>query len=825
MMGYTCKQLASACNGVLHSDISEEKIIRFLSTDSRKIVFTEKSMFIAITGLSHNGHDFIKSAYEKGVRCFLVSKLPEDSSRFSETAFILVPDTIVALQQIAARHRKQFDLPVIGITGSNGKTIVKEWLSQLLTPKYQVVKSPGSYNSQIGVPLSLWHIQPYHTLGLFEAGMSKPGEMARLAACIQPDIGVFTMIGEAHNENFKNIEEKITEKLLLFQSVHTLVYCRDHKAIDRVIQETDYLKQVRLYTWSFNEEADLRVLSKEKTGKHTRLQLKTDSVFEVQLPFTDAAMIENALHCIAVMLLFEVPKEEIIYAVSFLQPIAMRLEMKKGINGCFVINDAYNADMDSVRIALQYLRELGNKKNKTLILTDIHQSGRSAEVLYNTLASWLNEAKFSRLILIGSQIQKYQTAFDNVESAFTNTNDFLQALPAMCFQDEYILMKGAREFELERAEAFLIEKTHATVLEINLNAIAHNFSYYKSLLSPNVKMMAMVKAASYGTGDVEIAQLLEFYKADYLAVAYTDEGVHLRKEGIKTPIMVMNPEDEHYERMARYGLEPEIYSMRSLQRYLLFARSYAEDVPSVHIKLDTGMHRLGFMPHEIQVLSETLSQYPHIRITSIFSHLAASDNPDLDTFTYSQIDKFDSATQKIADAIGYMPIRHILNTGGIERFPNAQFDMVRLGIGLYGIGSNETQTAHLMQVIRLKTRISQIRRLPAGEPVGYGCEAVSDKERLIATVPIGYADGYRRSLGLGVGSMLVSGVPVPVVGKICMDMTMLDITDLQAEEGDEVIVMGPSPLRISDLAHAMQTIPYEVLTALSQRLKRVFVKE
>ncbi|MBE2246046.1 MAG: bifunctional UDP-N-acetylmuramoyl-tripeptide:D-alanyl-D-alanine ligase/alanine racemase [Candidatus Competibacteraceae bacterium] len=825
MNNYSSDKLAFVCGGKIYPQGAAHVNVSHISTDSRKIIFPDTSLFVAICGTYHDGHQFLHSAYHKGVRCFLVSALPPTISDFHHTIFIVVSNTVHALQQITGWHRKQFQLPVIGITGSNGKTIVKEWLSQLLSPTYQVVKSPGSFNSQTGVPLSLWHINATHTLGLFEAGISQPGEMERLADCMRPDIGVFTMIGEAHSENFNCIEEKIKEKLRLFIHTHTLIYSRDHSVLHHEIAKSDFLKGVRFFTWSEYEDADLRILNKVKEGKNTRLTIRTHKDFEIVLPFTEPALIENAIHCMAVLTYLNISTDEIIYSLPQLQPIAMRLEMKKGVNGCSVINDAYNADMDSVRIALQYLIELGNKKKKTLFLSDIHQSNRPASDLYASLARLVNEAAFSRLFLIGPYISAYHAYFNHVEQTFENTDELLKALPGLHFKDEDILIKGARSFELERIESFLIEKTHATVLEINLNAVAHNFNYYKSLLAPGIRIMAMVKAASYGTGDVEIAQLLEYYKADYLAVAYTDEGIQLRNEGVGLPIMVMSPEDEHYERMARYRLEPELYSIRSLQRFLVFARGYNGNLPAVHIKVDTGMHRLGYNPSDISELCMLLSQNPFIRVASIFSHLSASDTNHYDSFTEMQVERFISASVQIADTLGYMPLRHILNSSGIERFPESQFDMVRLGIGLYGIGSNEEQTARLMEVVRLKTRISQVRVVQAGDSVGYARDGISTQKRVIATVPLGYADGFRRSLSNGVGAMLVNGKLAPVVGRVCMDMTMIDITDIQAEEGDEVIVMGHPPLTVSEIAQQMGTIPYEVLTGLSHRLKRIFVKE
>jgi alanine racemase len=821
---YTVDEIARICEGTCLPAAHSQEPVLYLCTDSRKVVHASTSLFIAIRGLYHDGHLFTEQAYAKGIRYFLIAK-DAKITQHPDAVYIRVNNTLEALQQLAAHHRRKFRYPVIGITGSNGKTVVKEWLYQLLSPAFQIIKNPGSYNSQVGVPLSLWNMENEHTLGIFEAGISMPGEMQKLARMIHPDIGIFTMIGDAHGENFSSTEQKIREKLQLFHSCHTLIYCRDHSAIHEVIRDYEPLRGIRFFTWSATQDADIRMLSATKQNGTTVLQLQAGVQFEVTVPFTDDASVENALHGVATMLVLEMPVEEIQHAVSGLQPVAMRLEMKKGINGCRVINDAYNADLDSVRIALQYLFELGSHHKKTLILTDIHQSGKPEDLLYRELAALVNGYGFERVILLGPTITRYKNIFQRVMQVFSTTDELLQALPSLDFREEDILIKGARAFQLERLDAFLVEKIHSTVMEINLNALAHNLNYYRSLLQPGTRLMAMVKAASYGTGEHEVAQLLEFYKADYLAVAYTDEGIHLRQQGVPLPVMVMSPETEHYDRMAQYRLEPEIYNLRSLTRFILFARSTTLQVPPVHLKINTGMNRLGFDLEEMSALFRLLKENPQVRVASVFSHLAASESAVHDAFTEIQITRFNQACQMLAESLGYMPLRHILNTGGIERFPEAQYEMVRLGIGLYGVGATPEQSKHLMPVARMKTVISQIRKVSAGESVGYGRTAVCTKDTVIATVPVGYADGYRRSLSNGVGAMVVNGMLAPVIGRVCMDMTMLDITGIDASEGDEVIVFGDRILPLEKLAEQMQTIPYEVLTGISHRVKRVFVKE
>lgn len=821
---YTVEEIAKICEGEYILGANSHEAVEHLCTDSRKVTHANTSLFVAIRGLYHDGHQFIEQAYSKGIRYFLIAG-DTTITIHKDASYIQVNDTLQALQKLAAHHRRQYHYPVIGITGSNGKTVVKEWLYQLLSPAFHITKNPGSFNSQIGVPLSLWNMRKEHNLGIFEAGISMPGEMKNLARMIQPDIGIFTMIGDAHGENFSSLEQKIREKLQLFHTCHTLIYCRDHQAIHEVIREYEPLRGIRFFTWSVSQDADVRILNTKKENGKTVLLLQANEIFEVTIPFTDKASIENAMHCIATMVLLGIPVNEIAYAISGLQPVAMRLEMKKGINDCQVINDAYNADLDSVRIALQYLFEMGSYHKKTLFLTDIHQSGKPENQLYEELSQLVNGYGFRRIILIGKTILKYKHLFQQEVYVFTDTDELLSAISSFEFKHEDILIKGARCFELERLEAYLVEKIHSTVMEINLNALAHNLNYYRSLLQPGTRIMVMVKAASYGTGEHEVAQLLQFYKADYLAVAYTDEGIHIRKHGITIPIMVLSPDTEHYDRMAKYNLEPEIYNLRSLSRFILFSHTASEKIPAIHIEINTGMNRLGFDLKEISTLIRLLRDNPQIKVASIFSHLAASDVALHDAFTEIQINRFNQACQIISDTLGYMPLRHILNTGGIERFPESQYEMVRLGIGLYGVGVTSHHSKYLKPAVRLKTMISQIRKIPAGESVGYGRSSICNKDTLIATVPIGYADGYRRILSNGKGAMVVNGVLAPIVGRVCMDMTMLDVTGLDVSEGDEVIIFGDPLYPLEKIADAMQTIPYEVLTSISHRVKRVFVKE
>lgn len=807
----------------MHSD----PVIESLLTDSRKLLLPAGTLFFAINSPQTNAEKFIPSLYEKGVRCFITGKDVKNQilKECPEGNFLQVENVLVALQKISAHHRHRYQYPVIGITGSNGKTIVKEWLYQLLNDNYNIVRSPKSYNSQIGVPLSIWNMNSSHTLGIFEAGISLPGEMHLLQRIIDPEIGVFTYIGEAHSEGFKDVHEKIREKLRLFVDSSVLIYCSDDDVLQEEIisfkQNTN--RNIRLFSWGRKEPADLFVskIEKQPAGATIFCRYLQDE-FEFIIPFTDDASVHNAIICCCVLLYLNIHIASIAVTISQLRQVEMRLELKEGVNNCSIINDSYSADMNSLSIALDFLSQQQQHNKRTVILSDVLQSGLSGNDLYRNIAAILDQKELSRFIGIGPQISAHAEAFEKIrdKTFFDSTDEFLQQLHSLHFNHETILLKGARIFRFERISHALEQKMHETVLEINLNALRNNLKQYKHLLHKEVKLMAMVKAFSYGSGSFEIANLLQHAAVDYLAVAYADEGVALRKAGIRLPIMVMNTEEAGFNNLIQYQLEPELYSFKilhSFAQYLL--QHHITDYP-VHIKLDTGMHRLGFEEKETETLCKILAVSQQIKIQSVFSHLVASDDKEQDEFTKIQASSFLHMSQQIEQAIGYPFLKHIANTAAIHRHPDLQYDMVRLGIGLYGIDPHQK----LENVTTLKTTISQIKTVRKGESIGYSRKAIVTRDSVIATVRIGYADGYPRMLSNGKGNMLLNDRLVPVIGNICMDMTMLDITGIEAMEGEEVIVFGEK-LPVTKIAAWAGTIPYEILTNISQRVKRVYYEE
>jgi len=815
--------------------------IQELLLDSRKIIHPAETLFFALSGLKLDGHNYIDELYKKGVRNFVVSKAQDfTEAKYPESNFILVKDCTVALQKLTAAHRAKFTLPVIAVTGSNGKTVVKEWLYQLLHEDYNIVRNPKSYNSQIGVPLSVWLINQEHNLGIFEAGISESGEMDKLEKIIKPDIGVFTNIGEAHSEGFLSPRHKTKEKLNLFVNADILIYCKDYFDINQSVAEINALSKgsdetenkIKTFTWSLSSEADVQVVSVLLKDNQSFISCQyMGKELDFQIPFSDRASVENALHCACVMLYLKKDFDTIKERMKHLSRIAMRLEMKDAINNCSLINDTYNSDIGSLKIAIDFLKQQNQHPKKTVILSDILQSGRGELDLYTEVANILNENNVNRLIGVGPAMMRMKKMFEKNDrlqvSCFESTEELLKSLDSSTFQNEVILLKGARKFRFEIIGKFLEKKVHETVLEINLNAIAHNLKVYQNLLKPETKIMAMVKAFSYGSGSFEIANALQFSRVDYLAVAYADEGVELRKNGIKLPIMVMNPEQRSFETMIHYDLEPEIYSLNLLDKFaevLSLLRNGGGEKYNIHIELETGMNRLGFEASEIPVLIERLKLNHQVQVASVFSHLAASEDKEYDDFTKQQIAKFDEMSTLITSQFDYKILRHILNSTGITRHTKAQFDMVRLGIGLYGIDASEKVQGKLMTVQTLKTTISQIKQVKKGESVGYGRVGKVSKDKTIATVGIGYADGLSRKLSAGRGKMLVNGKLAPIIGNVCMDMAMLDITGIEAGEGDEVIVFGQQP-GIEDIATASETIPYEILTSISARVKRVYYQE
>ena len=825
---YTLENIAGAVKGKLLNQAASTLRIRDILIDSRQLIAAEQCLFFALISERNNGHRYISQLYEKGIRAFVISQLPADINTMPDAAFILVENTLAALQALAAFHRRQFDMPVIGITGSNGKTIIKEWLFQLLSPDFNIIRSPKSYNSQVGVPLSVWQMDQQHQLAVFEAGISEPEEMEKLQAIIKPTIGLFTNIGQAHSENFIQTSQKVGEKLKLFTKVDTLVYCTDHADIQSIIIKSELLRTIKSFSWSRKNEADLQIVSVEKNLNKTNINgLYKGKEALVSIPFVDEAAIENAIHCWAVMLLFGLPQDEITKRMALLVPIAMRLELKAGINNCTIINDSYNSDVNSLSIALDFLNQQQQHKQKTLILSDILQSGRNEVDLYTYIAQLLEAKGIDNLIGIGPAISRQADRFQMNKVFFDTTEEFLSHYPFASLNNQTILLKGARIFEFEQISKLLQEKAHETVLEINLNNLVSNLNYYRTKTKPGTKLMAMVKAFGYGSGSFEVANILQFHHADYLAVAYADEGVELRKAGIILPIMVMSPEENSFDAMIRHQLEPEIFSFRILDLLEETIRRLAlppNKPVKVHLKIDTGMHRLGFCPHEVDALIERIRSNPMLRIQSVFSHLAASDKAEHDAFTHQQISILEGCGKKITDAFPYTIMRHILNTGGISRFAEAQFEMVRLGIGLYGVPSTAEEIEALQTVISLKSTISQIKQLKANESVGYNRSSYTTRESRIGVVPIGYADGLSRLLGNGNGKLWVNGQAAPIIGDVCMDMCMIDLTDISANEGDPVVVFD-SKHSIKLVAKDAQTIPYEILTRISRRVKRVYFQE
>ena len=793
-----------------------ETTIENISIDSRSLQNSSKTLFFALIGPNNNGHFYIEELIEKGVQNFVVSQIPEGLEK--KAVFFVVKNTLDAFQKIATFHRNQFSFPIIGITGSNGKTIVKEWLNFLLSPDYIIIRSPKSYNSQVGVPLSVLGINEKHNFGIFEAGISTIDEMENLQKIINPTIGILTNIGSAHDEGFENISQKIIEKLKLFKNVDVLILNKN-KTILAFLNP-----KIRTFSWSSNDKSADIFYQKKTFFDHSVLNITyRNECFKVKIPFIDEASLENSMHCIATFLYLKYDSEIIESRISKLFPIEMRLKVKNGINNSTLIDDSYSSDFQSLKIALDFLENQKQHKNKTLILSDIFQSGLSDEILYSKVSQLVIENKINRIIGIGKTISKFKTKFANCRT-FKNTDDFIANFQNLDFAKETILIKGARNFEFEKIVTLLEEKTHETVLEINLNSISHNLNFFKSKLKPSTKLMVMVKAFGYGNGGFEIAKLLEHHKIDYLGVAFADEGISLKNAGINVPIMVLNPENSSFTSIIRYQLEPEIYSIKGLNAFLKIAKDKKLEHFPIHIKIDTGMHRLGFEEENIDELISVLIENKSVKVRSILSHMATSDDGKHYKFAISQIELFDKLSLRIISELNINPIRHILNTSGISNFPNAQFDMVRLGIGLYGISNDAEEQKYLENVGTLKSIISQIRTIDSGESVGYGRQFFATKTTKIATIPIGYADGISRHWGNSVGFVIINNKKATIVGSICMDMLMVDVTEIECGEGDLVIIFGKNPT-VKYIAEKLETISYEILTSISQRVKRIFYRE
>ena len=791
-------------------------VIDAIAIDSRSLQNGPQTLFFALVGANNDAHRYIKDLIAIGARNFVVTHIPEECE--GKANFFVVENTLTALQQFAANYRSLFDFPIIGLTGSNGKTIVKEWLNFLLSPDYNIIRSPKSYNSQVGVPLSVIAINEQHNFGIFEAGISTHSEMDKLEEIIKPTIGILTNIGTAHDEGFTSTEEKIEEKLKLFEHAQVLIYNKND-CVDALINP-----EIKTFSWSFDsKDADVFISKKSILDKIVlNIQFGLQHL-EIKIPFQDQASVENAISCLMVLLYFKYDEKTIQNRMELLYPVEMRLKVKNGINNCSIIDDSYSSDFQSLKIALDFLESQKQFKKKTVILSDIFQSGLSNEELYMKVSQLIVSNKIDRVIGIGATITAFEKKFNNCIT-YKNTAEFISKFDDLNFANETILIKGARTFQFEEIVSLLEEKTHETVLEINLNAISHNLNFFKSKLKPNVKIMVMVKAFGYGNGGFEIAKLLEHHKVDYLGVAFADEGISLKSAGIHLPIMVLNPETTSFSAIIQHQLEPEIYSLKGLHAFLKIADQKKLNQFPIHIKLDTGMHRLGFENNTIDDLIATLKGNQTVKVKSILSHMATSDDLEHMDFAHSQIRLFEKLSSKLMSELQIKPLRHILNTSGISNFPDSQYDMVRLGIGLYGVSNDTEEQTKLENVGILKSIISQIRSIAAGESVGYGRRFIAKKPTKIATIPIGYADGISRGWGNGLGFVLINKSKAYIVGSVCMDMLMVDVTDIECAEGDQVIVFGESPT-VKFMAQKLNTIPYEILTSISQRVKRVFYRE
>jgi Alr-MurF fusion protein len=799
-----------------------ESNISELCFDSRSISFPAQTLFFAIKTEKNDGHRYIESLIKRGVLNFIVTDPVEQFRQYGQCNFLQVRDAVEVLQKIASFHRSAFSIPVIGITGSNGKTIVKEWLSLMLADDYNVVKSPNSYNSQIGVPVSVWQMNKNHTLGIFEAGISKPGEMIKLADIIQPTIGILTNIGEAHSRYFKDNREKLTEKLKLFKNTESLIYCDNNDLIYDVLKNTEYDKLTKL-SWGNRHDSFYKISNRKILKNYTVIDIDNQSF---KIPFVDAASVENAVNAAVLMLFLNFPVSIINRKLALLTPVSMRMEIIEALNQSIIINDTYSLDITSLRIALDFLNSQVQLPDKCLIISDFEQVASFSDADYEDIFHLLEKNNVTKFIAVGKMFFGKQHLFKIKEQYFYSTTDeLIRHIDQVNLQQSSILIKGARSFHFERIVDLLQMKTHQTILSVNLSAIINNLNYYKSLIKPSTKIVAMVKALCYGLGDVELINELSYHNIDYLAVAYTDEGVRLRKRNVTTPIIVLGAEAHSFEKMVNFGLEPEIYNFYYLKQ-LEITLSLHPEIKSfnIHIKIDTGMHRLGFEKQDIAELIEIVKHNSQLKIASVFSHLAAAEDAGEDSFSKYQINYFTEVSDQIRNSFSYPILRHILNSSGISRFPEAQFEMVRLGIGLYGYSPLENDKMHLQNPVTLKTLITQIKKIPAGDTIGYNRTFIAEREMDIAIIPIGYADGLPRELSNGVGEVYVNGAFAPLVGKISMDMSVIDVSGINVSVGDEVIVYGDmNP--VDKVALKINRIPYELLTSISRRVPRVYVME
>ena len=821
-MNYSIQEIAQII-GAETASLGEAKI-GILLTDSRSLSDPAVSLFFALSTTHNDGHRYIRDLYERGVRNFVVNNAFVDTDNMPDANFLTVSDTLAALQHLAVFHRKQFNIPVVGITGSNGKTIVKEWLYQLLHDRLNIVRSPRSYNSQTGVPLSVWQLNEQTELGIFEAGISLPGEMQKLEPIILPTVGLFTTIGEAHQENFYSQEEKCLEKLQLFESVEKIIYNADHHLINYCMEKKGFTGKA--FSWSkIHVHANLFISRIDKGIDRTIIEyVVQDARHTIKIPFTDDASIEDAIHCLAFIQYLFPDLDALSKRFEKLDPVAMRLDVNKGIHNNILINDTYNSDINSLSIALDFMarRSIDNPFKRVLILSDILQSGMVPAAFYRKVAELVSQKQVQHIIGIGPNLMSHSNLFGMEKEFYPTTESYLDSGRWRNLKDSIVLIKGSRQSRFERISEQLEEKAHQTVLEVDLDAVIHNLKYFRSQLHPETKVICMVKAFGYGVGSYELAKTLQERGADYLAVAVADEGAELRREGITMPILVMNPEEHAFNTLFEYSLEPEIYNQNILNAMIRETGRRGILHYPIHIKLDTGMNRLGFDAVELPIVLEKLNVQQGVIVKSVFSHLAGSDSPLFDEFTRKQIDRFQQETSGLEKALNYPVMKHILNSAGIERFPEAQMNMVRLGIGLYGI--SVINPSNLKPVATLKTRILQIREVKKEETVGYNLNGRLQRNSRIACLPIGYADGLDRRLGNGNLSILIGGKKCPTIGNICMDICMVDITDTHVGEGDEAILFGDE-ITISDWAEKLQTIPYEILTSISPRVKRIYYKE
>ena len=801
--------------------------IRWILTDSRSVCFPEETLFFAIRSERNDGHRYIADLYRRGVRNFVVEQVPEERlSAYADANFLKVPHAVEALQRLAERHRDEFDIPVVGITGSNGKTVVKEWLYQLLSPSKVVTRSPRSYNSQIGVPLSVWLLDERTEVGVFEAGISKKGEMQALRDIIQPTVGVLTNLGAAHQENFSSMEEKCAEKLKLFHETEAIIYPFDDETIRTCVADLDY-KGERIAWSMIDKTARMYVSSVEKSDLSTTVGYVYDGVEgSYTLPFIDEAAVANSVTCAAVALRLGLTAEQLALRMPTLEPVAMRLEVKQGRQGCTLINDSYNSDVNSLDIALDFMSRRPDHagRKRTLVLSDIYQSGRDGETLYGEVSDLAKTRGVTKFIGIGPEISAHSGVIDIAEKYFfPDCGSFIASRVFSSLHDEVILLKGARRFCFDRLTELLEQKVHETILEVNLGAVVKNLNHFRSYMKPDTKIVCMVKADAYGAGAVEVAKTLQDHRVDYLAVAVADEGVTLRKSGITSNIMIMNPEMTAFKTMFDFDLEPEVYSFRLLDALVKAAGREGITGYPVHIKLDTGMHRLGFNPlTDMDELISRLKRQNAVIPRSVFSHFVGSDSDDFDNFSARQFALFKEGSDRLQAAFSHKIIRHMDNSAGIEHFPERQLDMCRLGLGLYGIDSRDNSVIN--NVCTLKTTILQIHAVPKDETVGYSRKGILTRDSLIGAIPIGYADGLNRRLGCGRCYCLVNGKKAPYVGNICMDVAMIDVTDIDCKEGDTVEIFGDD-LPVTVLSDVMETIPYEVLTSISNRVKRVYFQD